>query len=394
MVSEKTNNYKFLKELETPCYVINSKQLEKNCLTVMNAFELQWGKNVKYGYSVKTNNSARLINVCTNKFDWYVETVSSDEYEYMETLGCKGEKIILNGPCKEEILYRAIENQSIVNLDNLQEIQRICNVAKADKHFKTLCEKAMLGLRVNFDLERVCPNETTAGKRGSRFGICYENGDLERAILLLRKNDIEVNGLHMHVSTITRSKKVFEAISNKVVEIAEKYHLKLKYIDIGGGFFGGKIVPDKPTMKEYSECICQILKKGFNSETVTLILEPGASVLATSIEYITKVINTRNIRDCIYVTVDGTLLHINPFMRERQSDYVIVRNGTEMHKYDDKGRIQTIAGATCMENDRFLSTRAYEPMKKGDYVIFKDAGAYTLSFNSDFILQKPCIYIK
>lgn len=31
-----------------------------------------------------------------------------------------------------------------------------------------------IGLRVNFDLEKMCPGQTAGGKEGSRFGLSYE----------------------------------------------------------------------------------------------------------------------------------------------------------------------------------------------------------------------------
>ena len=66
-----------------------------------------------------------------------------------------------------------------------------------------------IGIRVNFDLERYCPGETTNGTEGSRFGFNYENKSLENAInkIKLLKN-IKLNGIHMHVSTKTKFKYI------------------------------------------------------------------------------------------------------------------------------------------------------------------------------------------
>ena len=46
-----------IRELETPCYVINEEIYDQNIRTFQEAFDTQWGKKVLYGYSVKTNNS-------------------------------------------------------------------------------------------------------------------------------------------------------------------------------------------------------------------------------------------------------------------------------------------------------------------------------------------------
>ena len=81
---------------------------------------------------------------------------------------------------------------------------------------------------------------------------------------------------------------------------------------MGGGFFGGQRNDIYPTFEEYSSIICSEIKKISNS--ISLIIEPGASILATAVEYIAKVIDLKFIRNVGVVTTDGSILHVNPFM--------------------------------------------------------------------------------
>lgn len=386
------DNFLNIDKFNTPCYVIDTKKFKCNCSCVMNAFTNQWGTNIIYGYSVKTNSHSGLMNICSKDLGWYLETVSSKEYSYAITQGCKPKNIILNGPHKQELLISAISSNSIVNLDNLDEINFLCDYIETHDNFKASLENSRIGLRVNFDLEKICPNETTMGTEVSKFGLCYENGDLASAISMLLEKNIKICGLHMHTSTTTRSTKVFQALSEKATELVQQFNLNLSYIDIGGGFFGGKTLPNKPTMSEYAHTICNTLKKVLDPEKVTLIIEPGASIIATSIEYLTKVVNCRSIRNKHIVTVNGTALHINPFLANRTSEYIVIRDNKILQLTND-GQEQIICGSTCMEKDRFFSTHSNPQLEKDDIIIFKDAGAYTMAFNSDFILDKPTIYI-
>jgi diaminopimelate decarboxylase len=41
-------------QVQTPCYIINQADYEKNIRDLMNAFEACWQGNVIYGYSVKS----------------------------------------------------------------------------------------------------------------------------------------------------------------------------------------------------------------------------------------------------------------------------------------------------------------------------------------------------
>lgn len=368
---------------ETPCYVIDIESFRQNCMAIKEPFEACWNGRVEFGYSVKTNHNESLMRYAAENLDWYIETVSPDEYVRACSLAAPG-RIILNGPCKEEILRKAYEAGSILNLDHLSEVEILCRLAAEQPH------KAEIGLRLNFDLEALCPGETTAGDSVSRFGICYENGDFGRAVELLRAADIEPAGIHLHTSTKSRSERVFRMLARKAAELVREYHLQLAYVDMGGGFFGGQKVPGKPEMKDYAACICEELMQSVKPDETRLILEPGASVIATAVHYLSRVINTREIREKRVVTLDGTLLHINPFMSCRVPPY-------ELHTGDESPRAkmsdQLVCGSTCMENDRFLEIVEAEEIKVGDLFEFFAAGAYTMAFNSEFILQPPKVYV-
>ena len=44
-----------IRELESPCYIINSEDYEATIEGFKAEFEQRWSGNVKFGYSVKTN---------------------------------------------------------------------------------------------------------------------------------------------------------------------------------------------------------------------------------------------------------------------------------------------------------------------------------------------------
>ena len=140
-------------------------------------------------------------------------------------------------------------------------------------------------------------------------------------------------------------------------------------------------------MREYAQVITEELKKVFNPRKVTLIAEPGASVIATAVNYVTGVNNIRDVRGEKVITLDGTLLHINPFMAERKPVYDIVHTG------EKRIAVQHICGCTCMENDCFDTLYDEKELQMDSRIVFYNAGAYTMSFNSYFIIQPPKVYL-
>lgn len=353
-------------------------------MEVEENFRKVWGENFLCGYSMKTNSCSELVLQAKNR-GWFAEVVSDHEFDYASTLGFGMGKMICNGPAKNEMLRKALEQYQILNLDHIQEVQDACNIIEQEGLVKN---KLWIGLRVNFDLERFCLGETSAGKQGSRFGISYENGDLKRAIDLLNHHQIPILGLHMHTSTTTRSLSVFQELSKMACKLANEFEVEFRFIDIGGGFFGGQIVKEKPTMKEYAEVISEELKKHFDPLKVTLIVEPGASIIATAVDYVAKVVNIRDILGQRVVTLDGTVLHINPFMVNRKPLVDIVGNDC-VHKHID---VQRVCGCTCIEKDVFDILLDEKELLCDNELIFHNAGAYTMSFNSYFILTPPRIY--
>lgn len=385
-------------EYNTPCYVIDMEKFRKNWMAMKEPFEARWDGKVEYGYSVKTNHESALMRYASEKLGWYIETVSPYEYDCARTL-VEPERIIFNGPCKGERLTEVLEKGGVINLDHMVEVEEVCCYASEKKRTGTW-SGAEIGLRLNFDLEKLCPGETTAGDSVIRFGICYENGDFGRAVEMLRTAGIEPAGIHLHTSTKSRSEKVFRMLARKAAEVIKEYGMKLSYVDMGGGFFGGQKVLGKPEMKDYAAAICEELCAAVQPEETRLILEPGASVIATSVTYLSRVINVRDVRGVRVVTLDGTLLHINPFMSHRAQPYELCRKdggACKDHPADRAGHEkvaeQIVCGSTCMENDRFFTEENQEAFVVGDILRFKAAGAYTMAFNSEFILQPPRVYV-
>ena len=195
---------------KTPCYIIDRKKLNENIYEIENNFRNNWGNNIVLGYSVKTNNCKQMLRIFREN-DWYAEVVSCAEYRMVRESGFQDRNVIANGPVKGEILFLLGKNdEAIINLDNMQEVKELCNYKN---------HRDEVGIRVNFDFEDACPGQREKGVEFSRFGINYENGDLEHAINVLQQNRINIVGLHMHTSTKQRSLEFFRTLSRKAVEM-------------------------------------------------------------------------------------------------------------------------------------------------------------------------------
>ena len=224
--------------LQTPCYILDEDVYRESLRVFRESFESAWGGGCRFGYSIKTNHLRWPLEIA-REAGYLAEVVSPDEYAMVRNLGVPDHEIIYNGPQKRETVIPALAAGALVNLDSLEECERVADAARSGR-----LKNAFAGLRVNFDLESRCPGETTCGSAVGRFGICEENGDLGRALAILRSAGIRMAGLHLHQSSSSRSLGIFRAIAEEAVFLAEKYGLReLDWVDLGGGFSGGTIFP-------------------------------------------------------------------------------------------------------------------------------------------------------
>ncbi len=363
--------------MQTPYFLIHKDELNSNFNKLVSALKSNWN-NFIIGYSYKTNALPWIIKHF-NDLGCYAEVVSCNEYELAKMIGVKENRIIYNGPIKtKESFLEAVENRCIVNIDSQREIDWLDDVA---------CSDVKLGIRVNFDIEKMCPGQSQCPDEGGRFGFCLENGELEKALLKIRQKGFDVAGLHLHTSSKSRGLDIYRAIAETACRVAQHYNLKLDYIDVGGGFFGG--LSSKPQFEEYVQLMAGILKKQFNPEDTALIVEPGMAVIGAFISYITSVIDVKDTSYNRFVVTDGTRTNIDPLMTKTAYS----------HTYEfaeSRGCIprQIICGFTCMEHDRLFISENEPELSVGDRIIYGKVGAYTMCLSPLFITYFPDVYVE
>lgn len=370
-------------ELRTPCYVLEEEKLSKNYYSLIKAFKDKWDSEVIVGYSFKTN-SLPWILTWMKAHNAYAEVVSSDEFELAKKLGFSADKIIINGPVKGfSSILEILNGGGIVNLDSFSEIELIENN-------KPLTGKWKVGLRFNFNLEKECPGETIMGEEPGRFGFNIENGSFTEAIRRLEVLDyVSITGLHAHHSTKTKSLKIFNALSNKLVELSRMINHDLEYVDIGGCLFGDK--PGAPTFDDYAETVINVLAKGEFIRNAKIVIEPGASIIASPMSYICSVLDIKEVSGKRILTTNGSLIHIDPQMHGIKFLKDVVRTSNK-----DKQLIkeQILAGFTCIEKDRLGVFENEKELSVDDKVLFYNTGAYSMTLSPLFISYYPDVYIK
>ncbi len=371
--------------LQTPFFRIREKDLLYDISLLRDSLAENWG-NALMGYSVKTNSLPWLLKYLREQ-GFYAEVVSAAEYDLARRLGYPANRIIYNGPIKDKTIFQAaLLAGSYINLDSGYELEwmEYLSTLHPDVRFG-------VGLRVNCDLAKLCPGEVLASEEGGRFGYCYENGVLEAAIRRLRAlPNVTVTGLHLHSSTQSRTVQVFGALARMAVQIAREYDLSLSYVDMGGGYFGGR--DDMPDYRDYFREICRELSAHFSPRKTALIAEPGVSLISRATTFETTVLDVKDIRGRKFVVTDGSRTNLNPLVtRHVYPHHMEYISDAAVRKREAS---QWVCGATCMEYDRLFEIRDDAALIPGDKIIYDTAGGYTMCLNPLFINYFPAVYVE
>ena len=389
-------------------YLIKEGELNKDIELLRGALRDNWGDNSIMGYSVKTNSLPWLLNHL-RKEGFYAEVVSDSEYDLARRLGYDADKIIYNGPIKDRAVFKqVIKDGGIVNLDSNYELDWLEEMSASSMAIK-------VGIRINADIASLSPNEELLEEDGGRFGYCLENGTVAQVIERIKSMpNVKLSGLHLHSSTKSRSVEVYGALAKLAVNVARDYNLDIEYIDMGGGYFGGR--DDMPNYRDYFGVIARVLSECFSKDKVTLIAEPGVSLVSRASSLITEVIDTKDIRGHRYVVTTGSRVLLNPQVTRHtyphHIEYMEFPTATEVNNlsesptsaaltdlpFSDGPRqplpSQWICGSTCMEYDRLFEIRDGAELKPGDRVVYDLAGGYTIALSPLFIHYFPKVIIE
>lgn len=374
------------RNLATPYFVIDEPILKRYYHMLTSSLQENWG-NYQVGYSFKTNSLPWLVQF-VKKNGAFAEVVSEDEYSLAKYLGFHDAEIIYNGPYKQKQSFCDVVMQGgYVNLDSVQEIGWLCELAA--EHPK---QELKVGIRCNFNLESMCPGETTMGEESGRFGFCYETGQFAKAIASVRSlKNVTLAGIHLHSSSKSRSVAIFSAIAQMACRLKEEFDLSLEYIDLGGGYCGG--LEGRPEYPDYFKAIGPILRQSFSPKDTRLLVEPGVSLISKCTTFVTEVFDTRDIKGTRYIMTDGSRFNIDATMIKSSHLFHLDYSDTPVsdRKIMDT---QVVSGFTCMEADRIFTHKNQPELMPHDRIIYENVGGYTMSLNPLFIQYFPAVYVK
>ena len=367
--------------VQTPYYLFYADDFIENYIELESIFR-NYYSNYHIAYSFKTNYTPAVCKIVL-ELGGYAEVVSDMEFELAKRIGFPINRVIYNGPGKENYVSECILNGGILNIDNFNDVNRICDIAKNNNNLS-------VGIRVNFDV---------GNNLHSRFGIDVDNGDLDKVISVLTENGILINGLHFHISRargIDAWKKRIEsmlAIADKVESIT---HSHLGYIDLGSGMFGKlseelrNQFSDVPSYDDYARVVAGSMADHFADRTnkPKLFTEPGTTLVSKYFSLFAKILDIKTIRDKHFALLDCSFHNIGEICGLKKVPMKIVNSG----EHDNAYKAIDLVGYTCLEQDVIYHDYCGQ-MGIGDVLEFSNVGGYSIVDKPPFIHPDIPIYM-
>jgi len=371
----------------SPLFVISEKKVRENLRKAKKAFETRYPR-VQFAWSYKTNYLDAVCRIYHQEGSW-AEVVSDFEYDKALSNGVEGSKIIFNGPDKTvESLEKAIQNDSLIHIDHLEEFYTIKEVAPR------IGKKAKVAVRVNMD--------TGIYPMWDRFGFNYENGQAWGVLnRIMRSDEMELIGLHTHIGTFMLSANAYQVAASKLADLAvgilDRYGHEIEYIDMGGGFASnnnlkGSYLPgtdSNPVIDDYAEAITGALLSGNfpGNKLPLLILETGRALIDDAAHLLATVIANKRLSDGRRTTILD--VGVNILFTSFWYDHTIAPAQPFTHYNEDT----VVYGPLCMNIDVLREHVSLPLLNKGDYVVIQNVGAYNMTQWMQFITLRPRIVL-
>ncbi len=360
-------------EVGTPFYVYSAATLTRHYQLFEEALS---GLDHLICYSVKSNSNLAVLKVLGN-LGAGMDVVSGGEYLRARAAGIPGERIVFSGVGKTRDEMRLALKGGIrqFNLESEPEMRVLSEVASE------MGVTAPVTFRINPDVDAGTHEKISTGKAENKFGVPISKARLAYSDAAAAPG-LEVVGVDVHIGSQLTDLEPFRQAFEKVAELTrtlrEDGH-NISRLDLGGGlgipYENSNEGPPLPI--EYGKMVHEVL----GDLGCEIDIEPGRLISGNAGIMVAGVTYVKQGADRQFLILDAGMNDlVRPAMYEAHHDIVPVRQpqpGSERSVYD-------IVGPICETGDTFARKRSLAPLKAGDLVAFRSAGAYGAVMASEY----------
>lgn len=354
---ERESVEKLAEKYGSPLLVLSLKQIEANYMCLKT-----YMPRARVFYAIKANPHPEILKTMI-KLGSSFDVASDGEIRTLHDMGVEGERLIYANPVKTTGGLQACRECGVskMTFDSASEIEKI----------RAICPDATVLLRLRID------NSSAHVDLNKKFGAAREHAlDL---MLKAKEAGLDMAGIAFHVGSQTVSADPYLHgldIARELFEEAAAAGLKLRILDIGGGF----PIPEPKVRFNLPEMLKQInarLDEDFPG--IDVWAEPGRYICGTAVNLITSVIGVNErggqpwyfLDEGLYGTFSGVIFD--------QWDFKLIS-----FKKGEERVAATFAGPSCDSLDIMFRGKMTVPLEVGDLLLVPSCGAYTSASATTF----------
>jgi len=319
-------------------------------------------------YAVKCNDDEEVLKFLRDLGTGF-DCASKKEILQMLNLNVDPNKIIYAHTVKQTSHLKESAEKGIekVTFDSEAELYKI---QKFHPNSKVV-------LRIRFDALSSIIN------LGTKFG-CNPETEAPKLIKLCKELKMNLFGIAFHVGSGTTDFGVYERALDavrKLFDYAETLDIKLKFVDIGGGFIG----KDLSIFDNYAKSINAGIERNFSSMDIEIISEPGRYFVDSAFSVVSQVILKKSHEDgqiYYYLNESIYMSFLIAHLYNEHLEFTIIRASESEEKPQEK--LSTVWGCTCNSMDKIIADRMIPELEMGEWLVFHNMGAYTTTVSTAF----------
>ncbi len=353
-------------EFGTPLHVYEKEKIEEKISKLKNAF-----KQVpsRFFYACKALSNINILKTIAQA-GIGLDTVSINEVKLGLKAGFEPKNILFTPNCVAfDEIAEAKELGIHINIDNISILEQFGN---------TYGNAYPVMIRLNPHIMAGGNYKISTGHIDSKFGISiHQMRHIERVV---KTTNIHVEGLHMHTGSEIKDVNVFMQGLEVMLEAAE-YFPEISYLDLGSGFKvpyrNDELETDVDSLAKSLGARLDEWKKEHNKD-IEIWFEPGKFIVSECGHFVVKKNVVKQTPATVFAGVNSGFNHlIRPMFYDAYHEINNISNP------DGTKRIYTVVGHLC-ETDTFAWDRVITEVTEGDYLVFRNAGAYAFEMASRF----------
>jgi diaminopimelate decarboxylase len=360
-------------QVGTPFYVYSAATLLRHFQVFDES--LAWGDHLVC-FAMKSLSNVAVLKML-GQAGAGIDVVSIGEYLRAKAAGVSGDKIVFSGVAKtREEMKTALEGGiRQFNVESEPEMEVLSEVALS------LGKVAPITVRVNPDVDAKTHAKIATGKKENKFGIPISRAREVYARAAELKG-LDVVGIDVHIGSQLTDLEPFRLAYRKVAELTqvlrEDGH-NIRRLDLGGGlgipYTRSNEAPPLPVE------LGQVIREEVGHLGCEVEIEPGRLIAGNAGQLVSEVIYVKEGEDRKFLILDAAMNDlVRPSMYDAHHDIdpvIEAQPGVEPETYD-------VVGGICETGDTFAKGRNLPPLKAGDLVSFRSAGAYGAVMASEY----------